>query len=45
MNYLEATFAPVNALYAWWLGTGPTLHQDGRLGNGFYDWDRWEPLQ
>lgn len=29
---------------AWWIGTGLTLHSDGRLGDGFYSWERWEPF-
>lgn len=41
---LRCGMTPNGRQVAWWLGTALTLHADGRLGGGFYSWDRWERL-
>lgn len=43
-SVLRTGKTPNGRIVAWWLGSGLTLHRDGRLGSGFYSWDRWESL-
>jgi hypothetical protein len=44
-SIMRSRITPSGRCVAWWCGSGLTLHSDGRLGDGFYSWDRWESLQ